>query len=313
MQTVTPEEVKWQINERSKRPWRLFPILLIFVLLAVAGYAVWYGVNNIQKFTTAAPKPQHTFTTKLAHDFTGTVLGHDKGLVAVLLPQDPAPHYYPMEDLTLEDQNYVNTLDSSYGIDWPLDCMIQDGKGGTTRALIKGRLHDFAIVADAANNTVDYRPISSFAPDDQRVLLRLGQSTSPHYPINCLITDAAGRALPVVVSGRTDLAVNFRLANGTATTYPLSKLSAASRDFLLSLPGDIDTLEIKRLRDRNDKLAVDNLRLQAKIASPNSSPGEHDLAMIDLSHNEQEIQANKLLIEADTKSVELSRAQKSGP
>lgn len=313
MQTVTPEEVKWQLNERSKRSLNWFPVLVIFFLLAVAGYVVWYGLNNIQQLTAPAPKPQHTFTTKLARDFTGTVLGHDKGLVAVLLPQDPAPHYYPIEELTPEDQNYVNSLDTGYGIDWPLDCMIQDGKGGAVRTQLKGRLQDFVMVADPANSSVDYRPLASFAPEDQKVFMRLSQSPSPHYPIACLLTDTAGRTLPVIVTGRNDLAVDFRLANGNSTTYPLNKLSAASRNFLLSLSGEINTPDIQRLRDRDDKLEVDNLRLQAKIASPNSSPGERDIAANDLARNQQEIQANRLMIQADTKNVELARVQKNNP
>lgn len=310
MTGITPEDIKLRMAKRHAQPTRFLPLLKLLIAVVVLGFAIWYFQPKVTKLISPTVAVAHTFTTKTGQNFSGVAVGYDKEALALKLFADNSTRYYPIEDLSPADQRFVSTL-TGIKIDWPLECTAYDRKGNPVYVNVYGRTTDYAILSDPKTGSIDYRPLSYFSEEDQKVFRMLNASSMPRYSFKMTLTDLSGRSIPVVVSGRTDLDVKIVLANGTATTFPLDKLSLVNQEFLRKLSGEYDSLALHRLHDRNDQLEVDNIKLQAIMAAPNSSATEKEIAQKDYFQNRQEISSNTLKIEAEMKNAALVNNKKS--
>jgi hypothetical protein len=313
MTGFTPHDVKVYIEERTALRARfsaLFSFLKLLVAVLLVGYMIWYFKPKVTHLMTPTTEVGRTFTTKTGQNFSGKALGYDKDALALKLFVDGTTRYFPIEDLTPADQRFVSGLEG-FKIDWPLECTAYDSKGNPVYVTVKGRTADFAILSDPKTGAVDYRPMSFFSAEDQKVFKMLSASPMPHYAFKMTLTDQTGRSIPAVITGRTDLDVKFILANGTSTSYPISKLSPANQDFLRQLSSEYDSISLHRIRDRNNLLEAENLKIQARIEDPSTSAYDRELAQNDYYRNSQEIASNKMKINAEIKNAELVQSQKT--
>ncbi len=267
----------------------------------------------LQRFHEYMPRDiEHTFTTKKGEALSGIVLGHDRGILALRLVTDGTTHYFPIEDLSTEDQRLLNNDNNSYSIDWPLDCTVYDNKGVPQHIIASGRVPNYLKLKDIRGVSEDYRPLTDYSAEDQKVFLLLQGSPMPHFPFTYTLTDATGRTLPVLVEGRTDLVVNIRLSNDTLMAYPIAKLSQRNQDFLRMFKSEADSPAIKLLRDQTADLELEDLRLEAKIADPLTSRGQKEIAQAALGRNQRQIDANTRAIAAAVREIEIDRFRKTG-
>ncbi len=229
------------------------------------------------------------------------ITGHSKDTVAFTTPPDDATRYYLVADLSPTDQSFAKALPAGDDLDWPLDYTAYDKAGAPVKIYATGRVSDFVVLTDPLDSSTNYRLLTDFSDEDQKIFKSLKSNNFPSYSFDFTLTDQSKRALPVKILGRSDTDVRFRLANGTVTTYPLEQLSAENQQFLRSLPNNskkTESPEVKKLRDEISQLRKNDLLLQAEITDPHTQPGDRSIDQAILDRDVHQISADNYKIQA---------------
>jgi len=206
---------------------------------------------------------------------------------------DQVTHWESLDNLSAADKALVEALPASLAFNYPLDMQLTDKSGHPFPVSMQGRsasLVRYTFPNDTVSQTV---LIGDLSPADQSAVRNLPVNLADDYPINRVLIDKAGHAIPATIIGRSDTLVKFTLTtDGSEQTLALADLSKEDQALLDVLPVTLsNNYPVDRLltdkTGRSFQASIDGRSdTLVQYTTPNDST-EQSMAMVDLSAEDQ--------------------------
>jgi hypothetical protein len=204
---------------------------LFLVVLAGCGWAYYYYYWQYR-----LPQ-ERVLTDAKGRTMQVRLEGRADEAVKFTLLADGTMHYYPIAQLSPQDQEFTQNLPVNITLGVPLDYVLTDAHGQGQPVRIEGHNDDWIKYVTTSDQATHFSLVSTLSPTDQALVQLLPPGLLFSYPVDYTLTDGKGLSTPVRFLGHSQDMVKYQTtADGGVQVVPIASLSPLDQSFVRQLP-----------------------------------------------------------------------------